>query len=126
MSRYKQSIIRIAEENKDYDYSELPDSEPYIELGLIYAITNPKHFLLWLNANPQHNRDEILFEALNSLAKTYLKESIITPDFDDTVYEYAKQNTIIEADYELAREEAVKYDLQDGGIDPDEPWSIGE
>ena len=120
MSRYKQELSSIAEAYKDYGYDELLDADPYVTLGLLFALDNPKHFSNWIDSSTQFNKDEILFEALNSLAKRFLGGSIYRPDFDDIIYEYAVHNSTIEADYELAREEIVGYDSQHSKPDPDE------
>jgi hypothetical protein len=109
MTVYTDTIKRNAETYIDNDYSEIPDSEAYIEMALAYIRdVNANSFLDWMRDN-NYNLclAEMFYEALRSLSKRYTGQNLFSSDFEDYLLDFAKENHAIEADYELEREEAV-------------------
>lgn len=128
MSRYKDALNRNAEVYKKYGWDELPDTEPYLEIGLAYIRENLREFIEWIMINTKKEEyifllEEIMQEALNSLDKRFDRQSkIINSELDQFIIDYVVKNTSIETDYELTRE-SILYDERMEQEQPiDENW----
>lgn len=119
MITYLETIKSNAETYKNYSYNEIPDGEAYIEMVLSYIRDiNAASFLDWMGRNDyNHCLAQMFYESLKSISKQYFGQKMFSSNFSDCLLDFAKENQVIEADYELERDGVLRYDQDNEVVD---------